>query len=169
MIRLIKYVVLAGLIPFVSSVSAGVVHLQNYSFSKTQVSLLKNLIETSSELTKQPDVVYVKHKSRDDLKSIVVNKAILDTPFSFTGKSHELNLAGFRIAEIDVRKDNSLYRISLVSNTSPDWSIFVEFEDMVLYDYRLQGFLLSIVGQHQTHHIQIAKDYSVLKATAALH
>ncbi|MDK1287647.1 hypothetical protein [Pseudoalteromonas umbrosa] len=154
---------------FMNSASAGVVRVQDYSLSKTQTNLLKDLIATSSALTKQPDTIYVKHKSRSDLKSMVFNKTILKTPFSFTDESHRLNLEGFRISEIDVRNDNSLYSISLVSSKSPNWSIFVEFDDLALYDYRLQGFLLSLIGQHQTYYIQIAKDYSVLKTTIDLH
>ncbi|WP_155731898.1 hypothetical protein [Pseudoalteromonas luteoviolacea] len=169
MIRLIKCIMFAGLALFMSSAFAGVVHVQDNSLSKTQTDLLKDLIATSSALTKQPDTIYVKHKSRSDLKSIVINKTILNTPFSFTDESHRLNLEGFRVSKIDVRKDNSLYSISLISNKSPNWSIFVEFDDLVLYDYRLQGFLLSVIGQHQTHYIQIAKDYSVLNTTIDLH
>jgi len=40
---------------------------------------------------------------------------------------------------------------------------------MVLFDYRVQGFLLSVIGENQTYYIQITNSYDVINATVVLH
>lgn len=154
---------------FPLSSHAGVVRYSDYALSAAQIEDLKLIIKESKVAINNHQKVNNEPTVNPNNALPLLPKVVTNIRFSFIDERLRLNLKDYVITEIHTLANGTLDHIMMASQTTPDWTIRLEFDALMLYDYRLQGFLISIVGQHETHYIQVAKDYSVLATTTDIH
>jgi len=149
---------------------AHVITLNDFQLTQIQKYDLNNIIKKSKTLIDDTNTPHkIKVDQNSNLTRMEFNNPNYNIPFTFSIGDDIPNLDGFYISEVSFTKEILLEGIYLKSLKNIDWSLTIEFNPMVLFDYRVQGFLLSVIGENQTYYIQITNSYDVINATVVLH